>query len=412
MIRLDGLSLLQRDTVKRCDWLHAGIISSQSAFLLPRPVTRGYPFAPRPNRAHDGLGTEERMVKVAALTSGRDVPSSRFRVRQHIEPLNQWGINVREFVPSISKYAPIPYIPETVSPKYVLPMYAVWQSIKLITRLRGVTGSLDSDVVWLERQLLPGYLTLEPLLKSPLVFDVDDAIWLSRPFARSAVIKTAKKADVIAGNGYLANWFDPHAKDVRIVPTAIDTDRFRPRETAATGMRGKFVIGWTGTWANLEYLYAIEEVLGKFLRDHSDTELLILADRPPRFQQIPQEKVRFIPWRADREVAALQDMDVGLMPLPDTEWTRGKCSFKMLQYMATGIPVIASSVGMNAEVMVMDRLGLAAHAQQDWYSALDFFYENRDESVNFGTRGRAVAERYFSRSVIAMKLAQIFKEIA
>ena len=168
------------------------------------------------------------MIRVAALTSGKVVPSSRFRVRQHVEPLRALGFAVREYTPVIDKYAPLPAWPTGLSPRFAPQLYP-WQASKLIARLPGLVGSWRSDVTWLERELLPGRLTLEPLLRTPVVFDVDDAIWLSSPVAPAVARAVAERsAMVVAGNDYLADWFSNFTSKVRVVPTAVDTDRFFP----------------------------------------------------------------------------------------------------------------------------------------------------------------------------------------
>ena len=133
----------------------------------------------------------------------------------------------------------------------------------------------------------------------PCVLDVDDAIWASRPGAPAAVARLARRAAiVVAGNAFLADWFSAHAPDVRIVPTAIDTEVFRPPAEPRAG--GRFVIGWTGTSPNYEYVAEIESVLARFLRDH-DAELLFVADRPPEGLALPADRVRFVRWTPRRK---------------------------------------------------------------------------------------------------------------
>ncbi|VAX26916.1 hypothetical protein MNBD_NITROSPIRAE01-845, partial [hydrothermal vent metagenome] len=163
------------------------------------------------------------MIRVAALTSGVSVPSSRFRVRQHLTSLKRAGVMVKEYSPMISKYAGFPGIPTNITAlRYLLfPLYVFWSGLELAVRARGVLGTWKADLTWLERELFPGCLTWEPLLKRPYVFDVDDSIWIKRPFARSAMIRIARDAEVVlAGNDYIADWFSAYSKNVQIVPTA------------------------------------------------------------------------------------------------------------------------------------------------------------------------------------------------
>lgn len=353
------------------------------------------------------------MIKVAALTSGRNVPSTRFRIRQHIEPLQKAGIDVREYVPSIVKLAYLLGLSQVESPGYYIrPLCALWEAVKLLTRGPGVMGSWRAQVTWLGREIFPGCLTLEPLLKRPYVFDVDDAIWLRRPFGRSAVSKIAKNAAIVlAGNTYIADWFSSYARDVRIVPTAVDTRRFIPPTLSNSHDNKRFVIGWTGLSANFKYIYEIEPPLQRFLGTHEDSELLVVADQPPSFHILQPERVRYIKWSPGIEAEAVRQMDVGLMPLADDEWTRGKCSFKMLQYMATGIPVVVSPVGMNSEVLSMGTVGFAAENEGDWYEALDNLYKDRSLAHKYGATGRLIAEQHFSRTVVSSNIARIVKEL-
>ena len=352
------------------------------------------------------------MIKVAALTSGQHVPSARFRIRQHIYSLRDMGIYVREYIPIVNRYALLPSILRNVNHKYVLPLYAFWGIAKLAACTPGIIGGWKTQVTWLERSLLPGYLTLEPLLKRPLVFDLDDSIWLDRPFGRSAAIQIAKHADtIIAGNKYLADWLTHWARDIRIVPTAVDTDLFRPTDPSTKSTNKFFTIGWMGTASNLVFLYDIEESLTRFVQDHKDTSLMVVSDAIPAFRKFPSDKMKYIPWTPGWEAEAVRQMDVGLMPLPDNEWTRGKCSFKMLQYMACAIPVIVSPVGMNTEVLSMGNVGLSAATPGEWYEALDEIFHHPRWHIEWGKTGRGVVKRHFSSKVISAQLGSIFQDL-
>ncbi len=353
------------------------------------------------------------MIRVAALTAGKWVPTSRFRVRQHIEPLRDYGVDVTEFIPLINKYAQIPGTRPKVRPDYVNPFYIMWQAMKLSTRLPGLVGSWRNHITWLERNFLDGALTMERFIKRPLVFDVDDAIWLMPPYGGMAARVAARRADiVIAGNRYLAEWFSDYAQEVRIVPTAVDANLFRPRFHSESWPSNGFVIGWTGISWNLPYLRAIETPLKRFMDKFTDSELLIVADEPPVFRTISPLRVRHVPWSPEAEAEAVRRMDVGLMPLADDEWARGKCSFKMLQYMASGIPAIVSPVGMNSELLAMGEIGLPAMVEREWYEALVYLYLNKSKAEEFGRTGRVIVEERFSRSAVSKQLARVFKELS
>jgi glycosyltransferase involved in cell wall biosynthesis len=344
------------------------------------------------------------MIEVAALTSGAVVPSARFRVRQHIPALREAGLRVHEFVPAVSRVAPKPPGLRWLPAALALP--------KLAAAAPGVIGTWRCDVTWLQRALLPGVPTLEPLLRRPLVFDVDDAIWLHRPFGERTCRGIARRARVvIAGNRCIADWFRAHARDVRIVPTAVDTERFQPRPPGeAEG--DELVIGWIGTSGNLRHLEAIGGALARVLADFPRARLVVVSDGRPGLGALPPERVRHVPWSVEVEARAVAAMDVGLMPLADDPWTRGKCGFKMLQYMACGVPVVVSPVGVNAELLGMDEIGFPASTSDEWADALLALARSPDLRRHCGAAGRRVAVAHFSVPRVAALLAAILREAA
>jgi glycosyltransferase involved in cell wall biosynthesis len=338
-------------------------------------------------------------VRVAALTSGRDVPSSRFRVRQHIEALARQGIEVQEFSPRIEKYA-VARVGES---------RMEFRAKKLFSRLPSVARSWRYDITWLERELIFARYTWERLLKHPLLFDVDDALWLTGPAAAESMAKIAARADVVvAGNAFLAEWFGRFAPRIEVVPTAIDSERFKP--ALRPRPPGPLVIGWTGLASNYRFLEQLQAPLSRFVGEH-DAVLLVVADKPPPIA-LPDGRLRFVRWSRETEVTALQDCDVGIMPLDTTDWSRGKCSFKMLQCMAVGLPVIATPVGMNAELLAEGNIGLAAQSEGEWLDAFRFLAKERDVARAMGAEGRRLVEERYSIAPISGKLAAIFRSLA
>lgn len=347
---------------------------------------------------------------IVAVTSGRNVPSARFRVRQYLPVLHAQGIRVKESIAPWDVYFPGKSAARSVSGS----LYRGFRGgIVSVGRLWSVLQSWTGSATWLERSLVPGVYTWEPLLRRPLILDIDDAIWLYRPTGRSSLIRTVSNASLIlAGNRYLAEWVRAHAevRQIEIVPTAIDCNRFRPATSHGRrdGYR-RLVIGWTGSASNLGYLKAIERPLGRFLRDHEDCELLVISDAPPDLAGVP--RVRYRTWSPAIEAEAVRAMDVGLMPLPDDEWTRGKCSFKMLQYMATGIPCLVSPVGMNAEILAKGRVGLAAVSEDDWYEGLRQLRGDPESRGRMGTEARRLAEAEFSVEIVGRRLASFMRKV-
>jgi len=352
----------------------------------------------------------ERPVRVVALTGGLDDPPARFRVRQHVANLGSAGISVREYVPALPRSVGAPHLPAGFRLAWVPPAYAAWQGAKLAARIPGIIASRRGDVTWLVRGLLAGWPSIERLLKRPIVFDVDDAIWLLSPFGRAATIAAARRADVvIVGNAYLADWFRPFAREVRVIPTAVAV---RPdRKGQPDQHRGTLTLGWIGTSWSSNYLSSITPALGRFLAGN-DAELLVMADRPPALPGLPPGKVAFRTWRPSAEESFFSEVDIGLMPLVEDEWAQGKCAFKMLQFMAAGIPVVVSPIGANREVLALGEVGLAATDGAEWCGALATLSRDTALRACLGNNGRTVVERHFSVAAISAHLAATLRAVA
>lgn len=328
------------------------------------------------------------MIKVTALTGSKHDPSSRFRIRQFIKPLNELGVKVNEHWPLISRYKIEP-----------LPLLAA------ALRVPGLIASRFSDVSWLGRELISGRFSFEHLAGRKRVFDVDDAIWM--PYPRDFSADIVEHCDgVIAGNRFLAEHYERLGARVWLVPTSIDTNIWQPlnRERDAT-----WTIGWMGSSANLGFLSAIEEPLADFLTQHRDSRLLIVCDRPPSFKKLT---CQFVPWTMENEVSLVNSMDVGLMPLDDSEFARGKCGFKMLSYMACEIPVIVTPVSVNAEILQRDEVGIGAQTENQWFDALISLHSDHELGARMGRAGRKLVESEYSVSTNARLLADIFREVS
>lgn len=335
----------------------------------------------------------KQQITTVALTGKINNPASFFRIRQHIPTLAREGIRVCDYMAAGYKW----YRPSI---------------LKAIPRIPAVIASYKADIVWVGKSLIRGYETFERLLKRPRVLDADDAIWLTFPFGRLAMPHIARGMDaIIAGNKFIADWFSRYCRNVHIVPTAVDLSRYHPRPESSI-LKNKFVIGWTGLAVNYKYLNLIERPINHFLQDHPDAEMLVIAERKWDSRLIAPERINFVPWSRDTEATALHGASVGIMPLTDEPWSRGKCAFKMLQYMAVGLPVVVSPVGMNNEVLEQGKVGLAADSENDWYEALDTLYKNSSQQLELGKNGRELVEKYYSADIISKTLAGILKKYA
>lgn len=332
------------------------------------------------------------MLRVAAFTGGISVPSARFRVRQYMPVLLQNSVAMSEMPSHFGIYPP--------QNKWMRPL---WAGATLAERIPKIIKSYQYDVVLLQREMLSSFVTLEPLTKTPRVLDVDDAIFMYRNggFAR----RLAQISDrVMCGNSYLADWFSAWNKDITVIPTAVDTDRYVPAIKQGE-FAGEMIIGWIGTSGNLKYVYAIEAALVKVLEMYPKIKLRIVCDKMPEFNLINVNRCEFILWSETVEIESIQGMDVGIMPLEDTAWARGKCSFKMLQYMSCEVPVVVSPVGMNSEVLGMGSVGYGAISEDEWVDAIVALLDNPSLRQKLGAVGRQVIVESFSITKVAPKIA-------
>jgi glycosyltransferase involved in cell wall biosynthesis len=341
-------------------------------------------------------GAEGKPVRVAAYTGGRNVPAARFRIRQHVENLFQHGVRLDEFASRAGQYPPLA--------RWRRP---AWLLAACAERGLQVAGSYRYDAVIFQRELISTLLTLEPLFSGPRILDVDDAVWLHR--RGSFAGKLANRCDaVVCGNEYLAEYFGRECEKTYVLPTAVDAIRFSPQLQSPYPSQ---VIGWSGTSGNLHELERIEPALHTVMSRFPKARLRVICNRRPSLSSLPSDRVEYVHWTPEIEVSALQDLQIGLMPLKDTAWSRGKCAFKMLTYMACGVPVVASPVGMNADVLAMGEVGFGARRDEQWVQGLSALLAEPTAARQMGKEGRLVIEENFSVEVLSLRLAEIIRTV-
>jgi glycosyltransferase involved in cell wall biosynthesis len=250
----------------------------------------------------------------------------------------------------------------------------------------------------------------------PFVFDFDDAIWvrylspanlwlshLRFPGKTSTLCRLARH--VMVGNPYLKRYASQFSDRVSVVPTTIDTALYRPRKEARNNPP---VIGWTGSYSTVQYLAAIRPALER-LRRRRDFRVVVVGGEGFRAEGVDVESR---PWSSLTELEDISLFDVGVMPLPDAEWERGKCGLKALQYMALGIPTVASPVGVNGEIITHAKNGLLATTDDQWEGALDRLLMDSDLREELSRAGRSTVESSYSASIHAPRVADIFREAA
>ena len=248
-----------------------------------------------------------------------------------------------------------------------------------------------------------------------MVFDFDDAIYLptaSPANAWAAALRSPDKTDglcrrarhVTVGNEHLAQYARERNPAVTVVPSTIDTDVYVPRERAPQPTP---VVGWTGSLTTLPHLQALGPALARLAR-----EVPFRLEVVGGTLELPGVEVVCRTWRAETEVADLRSFDVGLMPLPDDEWARGKCGMKALQYMALAIPPVVSPVGMNAALVRDGKNGFHARTEDEWVDRLTRLLRDPDLGVRLGREARRTVEEHYAARVQAPRLAEVFRQAA
>jgi len=293
---------------------------------------------------------------------------------------------------------------------------------RTLDRIAAINGRTRADAVFIYREAYPiGPPVFERLIARrgvPIVYDFDDAVYLPNTSDANRVIGFLKKPEkiaeilrlsthVIAGNTYLAEYARRHSARVTVLPTCVDTSVWVPRDTGPSN-GAPLVIGWIGTPTTTPYLLQLRDVLIELARTHAFV-LRVSGSMEPI--HMPGVHVENIPWTLDREVALFNTCDIGVYPLPDDEWTRGKCGFKAIQFMASAVSVVASPVGVNRDIIADGVSGFLAADNPEWVRKLRMLIENRELRATMGAAGRRAIEHRFSVAANAPKLVSIFETV-
>lgn len=325
------------------------------------------------------------MAEILVLSKGEDSPSTRYRALQFFERLRAAGHRPQHL--SLSGGAG--------------------------NVLRALLAARRADVVLVLRKTLPGpLLWLLRRAARRLIFDLDDAIFC-KPDGSPSTTRMSRFAamvrccdQVTAGNSFLADVAARFNPAVTVVPTAVDVDRYRPGE-AEPGDR--FDVVWIGSSSTRKYLEAALPALREAARQIPGLRLKIIADFDLEAAGFPTLPVR---WRADSEAAELASAQVGIAPMADDDWSRGKCALKVLQYMAAGLPVVSSPAGVNGEAVLAGETGFLARTPQEWVEALQRLAADPELRRRQGLAGRQrVADRY-SVAVVFVRLLAVLEATA
>jgi glycosyltransferase involved in cell wall biosynthesis len=355
-----------------------------------------------------------RRIKVLAITPIPEQGAGcRFRIAQYLPYLRDAGFDV-----TISSF----YTPQFFNVVYQGGHWLEKAGNVLSATVRRLIEAqqLDRyDVIFLYREAIPAGPALVEWMISrsgiPVVYDFDDAIFLpsvseankalgflKNPGRVASIV--ARSTHVVVGNEFLAQYARRYNPAVTVIPTAVDTTRFVPRTERTSHPDGKLVVGWIGSPTTFPYLEALAGVLRQVATQHPFVLKVSGAGRPVRMPGVDVEEVR---WSMSDEVSLFNTCDIGVYPLTDDEWSKGKCGFKAIQCMACGVPVVAAAVGVNREIIEDGVNSFLATTPAEWVEKLGRLLSDAALRARMATAGRRTIEERYSLRVTAPQLAAV-----
>ncbi len=339
---------------------------------------------------------------------GRDGPSSRLRHLAYVPALERVGFRVTVAPFFDDDYLATRYGNRRLGLGRLARAYG--------RRLRHLLNAHRYDLLWIEKEALPWLpAAFESVLRlRPFVVDFDDAWYLSYAQHSTSLVRVLlggkletivqHATNVIAGNRHLAEWATSSgAGRVVELPTVVDTSRYPVLPLPD----GPFTIAWIGTPHSAKYLASVAEPLRHLQTNHGARLVVIGAGADDLLPGLIVDRRR---WSEDTEAAELTRCHVGIMPLADGPWERGKCGYKLIQYMAAGRPVVGSRLGSNKSIVRHGQTGFLAGGAQEWTDSLAALASDRDAATRMGLAGRKRVEEMYSLEVAAPRLVEILQE--
>jgi glycosyltransferase involved in cell wall biosynthesis len=354
-------------------------------------------------------------MRVAAFTKyGPMAASTRQRLLQYIPHLAAAGITV-DYHPLL----PDDYVRGVGTGR----SYPRRKTLKLYAnRLRQLLAETDADAIWVYAELFPylpgAWEKLAFRSGKPVVYDCDDAFfhaydshrspWVRKLLGRKLEPLLGGAAAACCGNAYLESYVSRFCADTMLLPTVVDTNVYGP----ALGPRPDrpVTIGWIGSPSTWPYMRPILPLLRELAESRGIRLRAVGAGPGAQADAFPG--MDLIEWSEAREVDEVRAMDIGIMPLPDDIWARGKCGYKLIQYMACALPVVASPVGVNTEIVSPGGNGFLATDGAQWRDALLALIGDPDLRRRFGEAGRRRVEDHYSLAGHAPRLAGLLRSLA
>lgn len=341
------------------------------------------------------------MPKILFLTLHRKErsPGQRFRHEQYLKFLEEKGFEI-----TYSNLLSIKQDTVFYGSGNILGKIGVGIS-SILLRVKDLFRANSFDYIFVYRDAFFFGILFEWLFKqskAKLVFDFDDSIWLQDDNPNQSFFQKLKNPTktgtiisycdlIIAGNEYLSNYASQHNENIVIIPTTIDLKEYTKVDVSKTD---RVCIGWSGSFSTIKHFESSLKALKLIKEKYQDKVYFkVIGDGNYRNNDL---NIEGLPWKADTEVQDLCEIDIGIMPLPDDNWSKGKCGLKGLQYMALEIPTIMSPVGVNSDIINDGENGYLAGAIEEWVSKLSILIENEDIRKKVGKAGRKTVEKDYS----------------
>ena len=329
-----------------------------------------------------------------------EAASQRFRVEQFLPFLEEEHIEYRVATFWDKKTWLLLYKPGATLQK-------VWGLLKgVVRRFLLVTELHKYNYIFIHREATPigppwfEWVTSE-VFKKKLIYDLDDALWLPNTTATNTIAAMFKQHHKVAhiirwsykiscGNKFLQKYAATYNSNLVLIPTTVDTEHYHNQVKQQHTSR--VFLGWTGSHSTVPYLKIIEPVIQR-LEQEFEIGFIVIADKKP---DLNIRSLIFIPWQKRTEIQDLLNLNIGVMPLPETEWAEGKCAFKAIQYMASGIPAVVSAVGANTHIVQDGVTGYTCTTEEEWYLRLRALIQDAGLRESIGTEGRKRVVQQFS----------------
>ncbi len=343
-------------------------------------------------------------------------PSQRYRIEQWEPLLKARGVHIT-YKPFESKE-----LNEVLYQPGRLPEKLRLVSKSLARRFAEVRAARDFDAVYILRETAllgpPVFERMLARLRVPFIYDFDDAVferyvspsngylsYLKFPGKTRTICRLA--AHVMAGNEYLADYARAVNERVTVIPTTVDTEKYTVEPKADSDPP---IIGWTGSYSTVQHLRTLTGALRR-LSERERFRLRVIGAEGINLDGLEGVEVEVLPWRSETEVSDLRPLDVGIMPLPEDRWSRGKCGMKALQYMGLAIPTVCSPVGVNSDIIRDGENGFLAATEDEWVEKLARLLRSPELRARLGRAGRETIEARYSAAVQAPRVLQIIESV-